>query len=118
MAADKAASALSLNSLMSGKELVDSWLKELKDWVLFGVELPLFSLGFLLRPLMADPAAGAVGVSATAASTTSLFLVTSGEESEPRRGLEKNLSQFSMRISTTCNKSPSVDKRLHIFSQK
>ena len=106
MAADNAASALSLNSLMSGKELVDSWLKELKDWVLFGVELPLFSLGFLFLPLLvAGPVMGAVGVSATPPppppSTTSLFLVTSGEESDPRRGLEKNLSQFSMRISTT-----------------
>ena len=107
MAADKAAKALSLNSLMSGKELVDSWLKELKDCVLFGVELPLFSLGFLFLPLLAaaEPAwPAAVGVSTTAApppSTTSLFLVTSGDESEPRRGLEKNLSQFSMRISTT-----------------
>ena len=103
MAADNAASALSLNSLMSGKELVDSWLKELKDWVLFGVELPLFSLGFLFLPLLAaGPVVGAVGVSATPPpSTTSLFLVTSGEESDPRRGLEKNLSQFSMRISTT-----------------
>ena len=45
--------------------LVDSWLKELNDWVLLGVELPLFSLGFLILPL---PTPALVGVDWTVMS--------------------------------------------------